>query len=58
MQENLWTYEQVAKFFGVGRRTIERWAERSDLTRLRFSPKIVRFDPADVAALANKKKGE
>ena len=48
----LMTFRQVAMYFGVSRRTVERWAKRGSLTPLRFGGQIVRFDPADIKAHA------
>lgn len=48
----------VADRLGVSRRTVERMATDGAIPSVRISDRIIRFDPADVAAFIASRKTE
>lgn len=59
IQGALWTYAQVATYFGVKSRTIRTWTSRriGPLPCIKIGS-VVRFDPGDVQEFAKKHRLE
>lgn len=46
------TVDQTAQYLGVSSPTIRNWIRAGKLPAYRFGPRLLRIDPADIAALA------
>lgn len=51
MPKKLMTGKQVADRLAVDPRTVRRWSAEGKLTRIRLSPRVIRYDEAEVQAL-------
>lgn len=49
--KKLMTGQQVADLLEVHPRTVRRWSAEGKLTRVRLSPRVIRYDAAEVQAL-------
>lgn len=48
----LWTIADVAEYLGISVETTRRMIARGELRAYRYGKRLVRIDPADVAAMA------
>lgn len=48
MRDELLTKEQVARLLRVSPGTVSRWANEGKIPRIVISPKIIRYDAAEV----------